>query len=428
MVFMKKFYIAFLFVLSGYLVSAQPINYTFTPLAGTYTALAAPTAISEIFWGADDELSAAYPIGFNFKFGNITYTQFELSSNGWITFNLYPFISNNPNSDAVNDLSGDAIMRPGIAPLWDDLAFNNNTAPTPQAGYQLTGVAPNRILTIQWTAANWKILGTAPGELSFQVKLYETLNRIDMVYHVLGGTLNAPSASIGLAGPTLGDYYSLNNTGVAPTASKVVNTQTLAAKPAEGQIYRWDNNVGLPITLLTFNAVRSQNVVLLNWSTATETNNKEFTIERTTDKENWMTVATVKGAGNSSKVLYYNATDENPADGISYYRLKQTDYDGAFTYSAVVAVEGDPLIPALYMSPNPATNRATLNFQSATAGNATVTIHDCTGREISTITISTTEGLNTYLLDVSKYSNGVYFITLNNTLQIFNAKCVVNHL
>ena len=89
----------------------------------------------------------------------------------------------------------------------------------------------------------------------------------------------------------------------------------------------------LPIELLSFEAICNNNSVNLLWSTASEKNNDYFTIERSSDGITFQTVLTVKGAGNSNQVINYSAIDEKPIDGIAYYRLKQTDYDGKFEYS-----------------------------------------------------------------------------------------------
>jgi hypothetical protein len=291
----------------------QPITYTFTDLPGTYTALSAPTAIPEIYWGADNELSGVYNIGFTFQFGCTSYTQYKVSADGWLTFNLGGSVS---FADAINDLANYTGMRPGIAPLWDDLAWNNNNPP--QCGYQLTGVSPNRVLTVQWIRANWKILGTAPGKMSFQIKLYEGSNRIEMIYHQETGTTNAPSASIGLAGPAVGDYYSVNTTFTA--ASKVTNTQNIANKPPEGQIFRWDPPCSvLPIELIDFTGENSLGKNLLRWSTATENHNDHFTIERSTDGSAFEDVGEVKGAGTSYSQKNYGFTDETVQPGVNYY-------------------------------------------------------------------------------------------------------------
>lgn len=94
----------------------------------------------------------------------------------------------------------------------------------------------------------------------------------------------------------------------------------------------------LPISLLYFKAKEGKEKIQLNWSTATEINNDFFTLERSIDGNNWEILAYVEGAGNSNQQLDYEYNDEFPYTGISYYRLKQTDYDGKFEYFAPVAV------------------------------------------------------------------------------------------
>lgn len=95
----------------------------------------------------------------------------------------------------------------------------------------------------------------------------------------------------------------------------------------------------LPIELLSFSVNAGTESVLVSWETATETNNDFFTIERSTDVQNWEILGYVDGAGNSNRPLSYSFTDSRPLDGISYYRLKQTDYDGQYEYFGPVAAQ-----------------------------------------------------------------------------------------
>ncbi len=95
----------------------------------------------------------------------------------------------------------------------------------------------------------------------------------------------------------------------------------------------------LPIELLYFNAIKKDGQVNLEWATASETNNDYFTIERTTNFANIDVVATLPGAGNSSQTNYYSYADNSPEQGVNYYRLKQTDYDGSYEYSSWEAVD-----------------------------------------------------------------------------------------
>lgn len=105
-------------------------------------------------------------------------------------------------------------------------------------------------------------------------------------------------------------------------------------------LYAMDNSGSrLPITLIDFTAKVSGSVVQLDWSTASETNNEYFTIERSSDGSNFHAVLTVDGAGNSSGVIDYQAIDPFPMNGRTYYRLKQTDFNGQFEYSKLVAVD-----------------------------------------------------------------------------------------
>lgn len=206
------------------------ISYSFTATAGTYAANATPTTL--LAASTDEQLSAATNIGFTFQYGCQNYTQFIASSNGWMSFN-----TGITSTGYNNNLAGTTDL-PIIAPLWDDL----ETGTGGNVNYQLTGVAPLRTLTIEWKQMQWNYGATTWG-ISFQVKLYETTNRIEFVYTRNGSATantNSPSASIGLTGFTTGDFYSLSDVTNAPTASKATETSTLASKPANGQIYRWD--------------------------------------------------------------------------------------------------------------------------------------------------------------------------------------------
>jgi Secretion system C-terminal sorting domain len=229
---MKKIYSLLFLLFIGTKIVAQSINYNFTPVNGAFIYNVAPTALGSLGSGVDDALSAATNIGFTFQYGCVNYTQFKASSNGWLTFNTAITGSNNTNNLATST------DRPIIAPLWDDLA----TGAAGNVNYKLTGVTPNRILTIEWKQMEWRYTATTWG-LSFQVKLYETSNRIEFVYDRNGTNilnLDTPDGSIGLSGTTSGDYYSLDGTGASPLASKTVETTTLSTKPATGQIYQWD--------------------------------------------------------------------------------------------------------------------------------------------------------------------------------------------
>jgi hypothetical protein len=127
------------------------------------------------------------------------------------------------------------------------------------------------------------------------------------------------------------------------------------------ELYAMDNGLNglgverLPITLVSFDAEQAGNAVELNWVTADEENNEFFTVERSIDGEQFESIITVQGAGNSQVELSYQATDVAPVEGPNYYRLKQTDFNGEFEYSEIRRVDFrrvDAVI-ALKAYPNP---------------------------------------------------------------------------
>ena len=94
----------------------------------------------------------------------------------------------------------------------------------------------------------------------------------------------------------------------------------------------------LPVELLWFTATPSGDVVDLDWTTATEIDNDYFTVERSADAINWLPILEVNGAGNSQHEIAYSSGDQQPLSGLSYYRLRQTDFDGTSSLSQVVPV------------------------------------------------------------------------------------------
>jgi hypothetical protein len=116
----------------------------------------------------------------------------------------------------------------------------------------------------------------------------------------------------------------------------------------------------LPIELLSFDADVVLNEVELNWTTATEQNNDFFTVQRSVNGEVWEAIGEkIKGGGNTTELRHYKTTDGMPHEGVSYYRLKQTDYDGQFSYSSIKRVELSSVYQ-LKAFPNPTDGKFTL--------------------------------------------------------------------
>ncbi|GEO05399.1 hypothetical protein AAE02nite_30630 [Adhaeribacter aerolatus] len=123
--------------------------------------------------------------------------------------------------------------------------------------------------------------------------------------------------------------------------------------------------VQLPVSLLNWQGAYQNNQVVLKWQTATEQNSGTFAIERSLDGKTFGTIGELPAAGNSTQLLSYKFTDKNAPAGTVYYRLKETDLDGTFMYSAIIPVTTKVLSFGLTVFPNPisAPNQLTISLQ-----------------------------------------------------------------
>jgi hypothetical protein len=120
--------------------------------------------------------------------------------------------------------------------------------------------------------------------------------------------------------------------------------------------------IPLPIKLLSFNAKKNSSLVDVNWTTSTEINNDFFTVEKSKDGILFEIVGVVEGAGNSYTQKNYQLFDDNPYSGVSYYRLKQTDTDGNYSYSNIVSINFNNDDDIISFYPNPADNSLHYNI------------------------------------------------------------------
>jgi len=122
--------------------------------------------------------------------------------------------------------------------------------------------------------------------------------------------------------------------------------------------------VPLPIQLISFEGSCNENKVYLKWVTASEINNDYFTLERSTDVINWTIIGTVNGAGNSNQNINYSYVDNEPYNGVSYYRLKQTDFNVQYKYSNIISVNCiNNNIGKINVYPNPITNELMIEIE-----------------------------------------------------------------
>lgn len=167
----------------------------------------------------------------------------------------------------------------------------------------------------------------------------------------------------------------------------------------------------LPIELISFSAKLNDKAIQLDWHTASEHNNAFFHIERSANGRDFENIGKITGAGTSHVPLDYQYTDLLPLTGWNYYRLRQEDFDGQFSYSQIEAVwlgkGGDT--DRLYLFPNPATNALNFRTVNLIQPGDQLEIYDFTGRLVQRF--SAVEALNAPV-DISKLPAGAYIARL----------------
>jgi len=170
----------------------------------------------------------------------------------------------------------------------------------------------------------------------------------------------------------------------------------------------------LPVNWLYFRGNNRNKDNILEWATSSEQNSKEFKVERSLDAINFSAISTVPAAGNSSSISNYDYTDRNIDQlnsSVMYYRLRQVDLDNTYSYSAVVRLtykETASINSIVY--PNPASRTLTITVGDKNLVGTMAFIYDMNGRLIESIKISA----QSQTVDISRYTNGIYLIRLDN--------------
>ena len=216
---------------SAYTASSIPFSgmdsYTATRTTGaSYTSIIPATTITS--WrntfSTDDNLSDNQPIGFSFSYNGNTYTNFRVSTNGFITFNTTSTAIGNGASNPYSYTNDWTIASAGsiVAPNWDDLQTAANAGTQADLNnsinYTTTGSAGSRVLTVEWKNMQ-DFATTSNGSYNFQVKLFEADGHIELVYGTMTVSTNTPSISysLGLSAATV---------STTPTAPQLLSQTT----------------------------------------------------------------------------------------------------------------------------------------------------------------------------------------------------------
>ncbi len=323
---------------------------------------------------------AAYPTTFTFPFANAagTYIPVDYTVNNGdadVTLTTYTTIpANTPIPTGVSDI----YMNTWFAP-----PFTDNSPYMVDRFWQINdaGTVSSRDLKLNWVPSENASAGSSP----YRAQVYSSSTNWGYPF------------IIGQTNPTA--------TSVQIPAASFTNTWAVVRELQP-----------LPVELLSFEAkpYKDQEVVC-NWTTATELNNDFFTVERSSDGRNFEKVGTVKGAGNSTQQHDYKFIDTKPYRGVSFYRLKQTDFNGKSETFEKVAVNLSLPATPISVYPVPANEYVVFSVdRNQNLENAVLYIYDFTGRALIQKKVAELKGTGTniFILPVSTLINGLYHFDL----------------
>ncbi|WP_207511025.1 T9SS type A sorting domain-containing protein [Longitalea luteola] len=168
--------------------------------------------------------------------------------------------------------------------------------------------------------------------------------------------------------------------------------------------------IALPVLFNSFYATKSNNNVNLNWSTAQENNNQHFEIQRSLDGNNWSVIAIMLGAGNSDVLKQYSYTDKNMTSAVAWYRIRQVDIDGKYTYSTVKTIRAGEAMSAarIYTTGNV----VNIEFNKEIKNLVTVRIINMNGQVIGQR--NNQQASYRLTIPVGNQINGMYLVQLND--------------
>lgn len=378
-----------LFFIAAVLISVQLhsqniTNYTFTPSAGTFTQLTGGTTMNLSGGSTDEGWLNSIPLGFTFYYMGTASTTVSVSTNGWMIFG-----QNITNAYSNNSLSN-SVIRSVIAPLWDDLSLQANT----NFSYLTSGISPDRVFTAEWLNMQW-IKGATGNTISFQVKLYEIDRKIEFVYRQESGTVLSGSASIGISASSSGQgsYLSLNSSGTNPTVSSTIETNSIATKPANGQVYTFSPLYVTPAepVSMTFTSV-TQTGMTVNW-VDNSTTESYFLVYFSQDGVNYAQIGNIPSTDITGIGSSYSFPKSSLLPGVTYY------------FRVTANNEGGP--PSGFLSGNNATSSPG-NQTSIANGNWTDGTIWSSGTAPTSLDNATISDGNTVYIDGTASCNALY--------------------
>lgn len=279
-----------------------------------------------------------------------------------------------------------------------------------------------------WGASNYYDEVVVTGTNSGTAVTNPTLTKlVSSNYFSISGNVATANTNQFLGGNSVSSTTDQRGTAVVDFGSTILTAVTIRYRNASAsQTDPNDQSIGignisfqravaLPLTLTSFNGALNNNSVQLNWSSAQEENLQKYIVEKSTDAITWQTMTTVKAAGNSNSTKEYNVTDPNAAP-VNYYRLKQVDLNGNYTYSQIIRIRTDVKERSgIKVYPNPAINNASVTINSENKLAAHITLYNQFGMQLNHLQRQLIAGSNNIPIpDLKALPAGSYIIVVED--------------
>ena len=306
----------------------------------------------------------------------------------------------------TSPLLGAGVTIPGI--LNDILGDLRGTPPT-------IGAYENPVVVPINAPTNLTVL---PDTLFVTLNWTDNSNNEDgfVIERKAGDSLSAaPFVIVDSVGTDIVEYI---NTGLDPDSTYTYRVYAYNSQSVSGYSNLAQVTTYVPVELASFTAATSGRSIMLNWITATETNNLGFNVERKIDGE-WEKIGFKEGKGTTTEETHYVFSDDfsyKSYKGLISYRLKQMDFNGTYAYSNVIEIDVDltPKEYALYQNyPNPFNPATTIKYSLPFDSHVRIAVYTILGELLDVVVDGVKEvGFHDYVWNASRYASGVYIYTI----------------
>ena len=296
-----------------------------------------------------------------------------------------------------------------------------------------SGTPGNITYTVSFTNNTGKIITQLSISYDFEQWRYANTSGFTVTATGLGSAnvsgLSQAGTSSGTNGTPTTTPMSVNLSGLSVADGATFSLRFLTSDPSGSDngiaidYFVLNGIVVLPISLKSFTATPlDRSAALLSFATALEQNNDYFSIERSTDGLRFSEIGRVQGAGNSLQTREYSYTDNTPLRGINYYRLKQVDYDGKYTFSPVVSLnfDGTDRGNGVRLSPQPVKDQLSVTLEQAFQQDARWELYDLSGRLLQAGTLAAEA--NSFSIQAATLTDGAYVLRITGDQQVITRK------